>query len=89
MPAEKTPALDFAVPYAAPKLLKTMAATQPMALKNGCDRRLVQCHALDVHDGEYTAYTGLSRIGQLLVSQLLEGLTINPTTSWRLLKARG
>ena len=31
----KKPTLDFAVPYAAPKLLKTMAATQPMALKKG------------------------------------------------------
>lgn len=36
MPDAKTPALDLAVPYAAPKLLKTIAATHPMALKKGC-----------------------------------------------------
>lgn len=36
MPDAKTPALDLAVPYAAPKLAKTIEATHPMALKKGC-----------------------------------------------------
>lgn len=35
IPEAKTPALDLAVPYAAPKLANTMAVTHPMALKNG------------------------------------------------------
>lgn len=33
----QTPTPDLAVPYAAPKQVKTMAAVQPMAPKNGCN----------------------------------------------------
>lgn len=35
---EQIPTPDLAVPYAAPKQVKTMAAVQPIAPKNGCTR---------------------------------------------------
>ena len=35
-PIEQIPTPDLAVPYAAPKQVKTMAAVQPIAPKNGC-----------------------------------------------------
>jgi hypothetical protein len=34
-PALKAPIEDLAVPYEAPKVVKTIAATQPRALKKG------------------------------------------------------
>lgn len=46
MPAEKTPRLDFAMPYDAPKQLKTIAETHPKALKNGwCYPDVSQVHS--------------------------------------------
>lgn len=45
MAAMPTP--DLAVPYEAPRQVKTMAAVQPMAPKKGC----MQCQHKDVRDG--------------------------------------
>jgi hypothetical protein len=35
-PIAAIPTPDFAVPYEAPRQVKTMAAVQPIAPKNGC-----------------------------------------------------
>jgi hypothetical protein len=38
-PMAEIPTPDLAVPYAAPKQVKTIAEVQPIAPKNGCERR--------------------------------------------------
>jgi hypothetical protein len=40
MPVEKMAPADLAVPYAAPKVVRTMAVAQPRAPKKGCVERV-------------------------------------------------
>jgi hypothetical protein len=43
---EQMPTPDLAVPYAAPKHVKTMADVQPMAPKNGCSVSVMEVQLL-------------------------------------------
>jgi hypothetical protein len=81
-PIAEIPTPDFAVPYAAPKQVKTMADVQPMAPKKGYT---MSVSALPL--GTVSSSTALGRDGCVIASRRRRGMSIPHILGYKIIES--